>query len=349
MAIAERMSTDVEPVFFTRSAGSALISERGHAVDYIPWAVKIGVTDHSWNVAYGQELLAAIESMDISAVVFDGTYPFPGLVDVAFVRPDLAWIWIRRSLWVPGQALDEEQQSCFDMIIEPGELAHDEDHGPTHDMRGPVAKVGPILLADPGVGLPRGEGAARLGVDPDQFTVAVQLGSQRNFDFEDMPRLIMQDLIRRNLQIVQIENPLALPATQEWPGIVHRRLFPLSDCLSAVDLLIANAGYNTFHECVYGGVPAIFVPNEAPEMDDQNLRAAYAQSAGLGLRLRASELGRVRTTIDEALSEDFRHELRRRSARLEFRNGAGEAARYIEQLVFSVRANRPLHAALARA
>ncbi|RJG45626.1 glycosyltransferase [Mesorhizobium sp. DCY119] len=348
MAIAERMSPDIEPIFFTRSAGSALIAMRGHAVDYIPWAVKVGVTDDSWNIAYAQELLAAIESMDIAAVVFDGTYPFPGLVNVASARPDLSWVWVRRALWVRGQALSDELQSCFDMIIEPGEYAHDEDRGPTTDMPGQVAAVSPILLNDPGSGLCRTDAAARLGVDPKRFTVAIQLGSQRNFDFEDLPDLIIKDLIRRDIQVVRINHPLAPPIGDETPGVVRRSLYPLSDCLSAIDLMITNASYNSFHECVFGGIPAIFVPNEAPEMDDQHLRATYAHSTHVGLRLRASELGRVSQTIDIALSQDFREELRRRSARLEFINGGHEAARLIEQLVFSVRADAPLHAALAR-
>lgn len=349
LAIAERMSSDVEPVFFTRSAGSALIRDRGHPVDYIPWAVKMGVTDESWNVAYAQELLAAIECFDVAAVVFDGTYPFAGLIDVAAIRPDLAWVWIRRALWVPGQMLDPSMQDRFGMVVEPGELAGDEDKGPTTGMPGPITKVGPILLSDPCSGLPRAEAAARLGVDPEKFIVAMQLGSQRNFDYYDLPRLLAQDLIRRGVQVVQVVNPLAGAVEDVVPGVIRRDLYPLSDCLNGIDLLIANAGYNTFHECVFGGVPSVFVPNEAPEMDDQSLRAAYAHTTGLGLRLRASEVGRVRQTLDLALSDDFRREMRRRSARLPFANGALEAARTIEQLLFSVRANKPLYASLARA
>ena len=349
MAIAERMAGDVEPVFFTRSAGSALIRERGHAVDYIPWAAKIGVTDESWNGAYAQELLAAIESMEIAAVVFDGTYPFPGLVSVASARPDVAWIWVRRAFWVPGQVLEEAHQSCFDMIVEPGELAHDEDRGPTCMMPGPVVAVAPILLAEPRAGLPRDEAAARLGIDPARPTAVIQLGSQRNFDYEGLPSLLRTHLVRRDLQVVEIENPLAHPSMDEWPGVLRRRFYPLSLCLGAIDLMITNAGYNSFHECIYGGVPTIFVPNESPEMDHQHLRAAYAHSTGLGLLLRSCDLGRVETTIDAALSEDFRQELRRRSDRLTYENGALEAARAIEQLVFSVRANAPLHESIAKA
>jgi len=349
MAIAERMSADVEPIFFTRSAGSALINQRGHATDYIPWAVKIGVTHQSWNRAYAQELIAAIESLDVAAVVFDGTNPFSGLIAVRSIRPDIAWVWVRRGLWVDGQALDETLQSHFDMVIEPGELAQDEDRGPTSRMPGTTHKVPTILLTDPRAGLSRAGAAARLGTDPGRLTAAIQLGSQSNFDYEALPDLLEKELLDRGLQVVKIENPLARPQETHWPAVVTSSLYPVADCLSAIDLMVTNAGYNSFHECVYGGVPAIFVPNEAPEMDDQQLRAAYADASGLGLRLRAAELGRVKDTLDAALSDDFRDEMRRRSARLEFVNGAFEAARVIEQLVFSVRTSVPLHASLARA
>ena len=349
MAIAERMSSDVEPIFFTRSAGSALLHQRGHATDYIPWVVTMGVTNESWNRAYAQELLSTIENLDIAAVVFDGTYPFRGLLGVRTIRPDLAWVWVRRGLWVDGQALDEDLQQHFHMVIEPGELAHDEDHGPTSRMPGPVHEVPPILLSDPRAGLNREDAAEQLGVDPEKRTVAIQLGSQRNFDYQTLPDLLVKELVARDLQVVRIENPLARPSKSEWPGVLSISRYPIADCLSAIDLMITNASYNSFHECVYGGVPAIFVPNEAPEMDDQQLRAAYAHATGLGLRLRAAELGRVRETLDVALSDEFRTELRRRSARLEFVNGAFDAARAIEELVFSVRTNVPLHASLARA
>jgi hypothetical protein len=349
MAIAERMSDDIEPIFFTRSAGSALINQRGHATDYIPWSVKMGVTDESWNRAYAQELLATIENLDIAGVVFDGTYPFRGLLAVRSIRPDLAWVWVRRGLWVNGQALDEALQRHFDMVIEPGELAQDEDHGPTSRMPGMAHRVSTILLADPRGGLDRQDAAARLGVDPGRFTAAIQLGSQRNFDYEELPDLLVREFLARGLQVLKIDNPLAPPAEAKWPDVASTSRYPIADCLSAIDLMVVNAGYNSFHECVYGGVPAIFVPNESPEMDDQQLRAAYAHATGLGLRLRAVEPGRVGEIVGTALSEDFRAEMRRRSARLDFVNGAFAAARAIEELVFSVRTNVPLHASLARA
>ena len=348
MAVAERMSPDVEPVFFTMSVGSSIIQARGHMVDYTPSAAKTGATEESWNRAYAQELLTAIEGFDVSAVVFDSNYPFPGLVDVLNVRRDLSWVWIRRGMWAPHHPAYHVMKAAFDMVIEPGEFANDEDRGITTTMRNGVIAVQPILLVDDEARLPREKAAAALGVDPRKTTAVIQLGSERNFDFTDLKSKVVKELLAHDVQVVEVLNPLAEPPETKHPGTFRKTIYPIAEYFGAIDLMVTNAGYNSFHECIHGGVPTIFVPNEAPVMDDQHVRAAYAQSSGLGLCLRASELGRVAETVDLALSDAFLSEHRRRTGRLKFENGAAEAAAAIEELLFSVRTHRPLNATLAR-
>ncbi len=350
MAIAERMSPDIEPIFFTMSVGSSIIHERGHMVDYIPSAAKADVTEESWNLAYSQELLAAIEGFDVSGVVFDSNYPFPGLVDVLNVRRDVAWVWIRRGMWAPHHRAFPAMQAQFDMVIEPGEFANDEDRGvtATANLRNGVIAVPPILLVERDARFAREQAAAALGVDPSRTTAVIQLGSEQNFDFSELKTRIVLKLLDRAVQVVEVMNPLASDEEMSRPGTLRKKIYPLAEYHAAVDVMVTNASYNSFHECIYGGVPTIFVPNEAPVMDDQHVRAAYAQSTGLGLCLRASELGRVSDTVDLILSDTFRTEQARRTGRLKFENGATEAAAAIEELLFSVRTHRPLNASLAR-
>lgn len=348
MAIAERMSPDIEPVFFTMSVGSSIIHERGHMVDYIPSAAKADVTEESWNLAYSQELLAAIEGFDVSAVVFDSNYPFPGLVDVLNVRRDVAWVWIRRGMWAPHHTAFPAMRAQFDMVIEPGEFANDEDRGVTATLRNGVITVPPILLVDRDTKLAREKAAAALGVDPTRTTAVIQLGSEQNFDFSELKAKIVAKLLGHAVQVVEVVNPLASNEEAPRPGTLRKKVYPLASYLGAVDVMVTNASYNSFHECIYGGVPTIFIPNEAPVMDDQHVRAAYAQSTGLGLCLRTSEMGRVADTVDLVLSDAFRAEQARRASRLKFENGAIEAAAAIEELLFSVRTHRPLNASLAR-
>src|SRR5699024_2188019 len=103
-----------------------------------------------------------------------------------------------------------------------------------------------------------------------------------NFEYDVLPISILHHLAQRGAQIVVIVNPLA-PPLEAIAGVVCSRVYPLSKHFAAIDLMITNAGYNSFHECVYAGIPTIFVPNEAPEMDDQTLRASFAHTAHLGL------------------------------------------------------------------
>ncbi|MBB4481290.1 glycosyltransferase [Rhizobium etli] len=348
MAIAERMSPDMEPVFLTMSAGSSIIEARGHPVDYIPSAPKIGVTDDSWNEVFAQELLAAVEAFAINSVVFDSNHPFPGLLKVLAARPDLNWVWIRRGMWASRHGLDPSMQHRFDMVIEPGEFAADEDHGITAQLRAGVIGVSPILLVDSDDRLSRAEAALALGVDPAGLVAVVQLGSERNFDVSRLRPAIIDGLLKHGVQVVDAVNPLAPKREDHMGGTVQKAIYPIARYFNAVDLMITNAGYNSFHECIYGGMPAIFVPNEAPEMDEQAVRAAYAQSSGLGLCLRSVDAERAHEAIELALSEGFLAQHRTRASRIVFANGAREAALAIEELAFSVRTDRGLGGSIAR-
>ena len=61
--------------------------------------------------------------------------------------------------------------------------------------------------------------------------------------------------------------------------------------LAAVaDLAITAAGYNSFHEALYNGVAAIFVPQTGGFMDDQRARARAACDRGLATMVEANEL-----------------------------------------------------------
>ena len=127
----------------------------------------------------------------------------------------------------------------------------------------------------------------------------VQLGSERNFDFSELKGRIVTELLARDVQVVEVLDSagFAVGCASPWNAAQE----DISDCgvPRRVDLMVVNAGYNTFHECIHGGVPSIFVPNEARELDDQHVRAAIrakfgpgALSENIGVELRG-KYGRV--------------------------------------------------------
>jgi len=347
MAIARRLPDWVDPVFLTLSLATGLVREAGFSADYIPAHRKAGVTEASWNHAYTMELLAAIDATGATMVVFDGNDPYAGIMTAMALRKDLAWVWVRRGMWQPHQKLNPVTLHAFDMVIEPGELAADDDGGATARLWG-VERVGPILLTNPDDRADRAGAAAKIGADPKRTLVALQLGSRQNFELAPLREAVICALARLECAVIEIENPLAQSVQARPSDPPFRRIYPVYPWSRAIDLLVTTAGYNAYHESVYGGVPTIFVPNEAAEMDDQYLRAAFAQSSGLGLMMTATDAPRAADVIVKGLSANFAWNLRQRSTALTYFDGADAAAKLICGFLISLRTDRPLHTVLPR-
>lgn len=345
MAIAKHLPDWIEPVFLTLSLATEIIRKEGYAADYIPSFGKSGVTEASWNEVFSVELMAALEATGAQGVIFDSNYPFPGLLTVLNRRPDISWTWIRRAMWQPHQVRSDTLEKHFDLLIEPQELAMRHDGGATTKSTGAM-KVGPVLLVEPGEELSRTEAANALNLDPKQTNVAIQLGSRQNIDLRHIRKQLETALATHNIDAFEIINPLA-PADDDLE-LPQRAIYPIAKYARALDLLITTAGYNGFHESMYHGIPSLFIPNEAPEMDHQHLRAHVAKVAGAAEVIRSSEARSVPEVISRCLSETFRTEAREAASAFEFTSGARQAAVAISEQLCSIRANRPISLALPR-
>jgi UDP-N-acetylglucosamine:LPS N-acetylglucosamine transferase len=93
---------------------------------------------------------------------------------------------------------------------------------------------------------------------------------------------------------------------------------------------------------------AIFVPNEASEMDDQLLRARVAEAAGLGQAVPLRDLPRLGNAIRQGLEPGRQAALEARSAALRYEDGAAQMASLLVEVLLSVRTDLPLARALPR-
>ncbi|RVT85281.1 glycosyl transferase [Rhodobacteraceae bacterium CCMM004] len=347
MAVAGHLPDGIEPVFLTLSPATGLIRDAGYAADYLPSHTRAGVTAESWNEGFAVDLMAMLRAGGFRSVIYDGNDAFPGMREVMRLRPDLGWIWIRRAMWQSHHRVNPESEALFHMVLEPGELAAAVDRGDTVGKVGTIA-LPPVLSLAPDARLDRDAAARALDLDPARPTAVVQLGSQSNFDTAEVAQRISAALAKRGVQTVALSNPLGPPATDLPPEVRACVSYPFYRYSRVADVMICPAGYNAFHENSLGGIPAIYVPNEAREMDDQLLRARWAEVAGLAWVLRADMGARAGAVIDAALAPGAAAEVARRAARLDRRDGAAEAAQAILHFLLSVRTNRPLADTLAR-
>lgn len=101
--------------------------------------------------------------------------------------------------------------------------------------------------------------------------------------------------------------------------------------------MICSAGYNSFHEIMAGTTPALFVPNEAAEMDLQLLRARHAVAIGCARMLRASDRSGAAAEVAALLDPAEARRISQRLSAIGFGDGARQAARLLVRLAHSVR------------
>jgi Glycosyltransferase family 28 C-terminal domain len=343
LAVARRCPPPLEPVFLTLSPAISIVREQGFLVEYLPFHGRLGCDIQHWNRWLREEVSELIAFYDPPVLTFDGNVPYQGLVDALRDHPDLWSVWCRRGMWQPGRGKEAiSRERYFDAVVEPRDLAGAEDRGLTVQSRSRTRPVEPIRLLDAGDLLSRGEARAALGIDPSRPTVLLQLGSGNNYDYATLRRAaiaLLQERYQADVRVAEwliAEQPIKLP---EGVGIIKE--YPLSRYLPAFDLVISAAGYNSFHELLLAGVPAIFVPNEHPQQDDQLARARFAEHQGVGACVRVREIYRLSACIERLLQPDERRLIAERRAVLDQKNGAVELASFIEEMAYSRRVDRP--------
>ena len=343
LAVARRCPTPLQPVFLTFPRRSGSCASRDFWSSICLFTPRSAATSSMWNKSLREELNELIGFYDPPVLLFDGHVPYQGLVDSLADNPDLLSVWCRRGMWQPGRGQDAiARERHFDAVVEPGDLAGDFDRGLTLQSRSRTRVIDPIRLLDAGDLLSPDAARAALSIDPSRPAVLLQLGAGNNYDYATLRRAAIALLRERYDADVRVaEWPIADRPVELPDGVGILKEYPLSRYLRAFDLVISAAGYNSFHELLLAGVPAIFVPNEHPQQDDQLARARFAEHRGVGACVRVREIYRLSACVERLLQPDERHRIAERCAALDQSNGAVELASFIEEMAYSRRVDRP--------
>ena len=271
-------------------------------------------------------------------LVFDGGFVFDSVCR-ALADSRVDGVWMRRGLWQAGQdnrtALDRGR--LFARIIVPTE-AFDELNPPGPD-GARVHRVGPVVqrlqLGPARRASLREALAGRYGIGFDRLVVT-QLGAGAAADRTAQIQALCGIVERR---------PDVLHLVLAWPGAVLHpawlrwtrtrvvRTHHGGVLAAAADLCVSAAGYNTFHEMLYGAIPAIFLPQTGPSLDDQTARARAARERGLGGLVDPRALMTLDHTLSRFLDGGEAGAIRRRLASLALPEpGNRRAAALIEEL-----------------
>jgi UDP:flavonoid glycosyltransferase YjiC (YdhE family) len=336
LAIARRLPDDIEPVFATMSQAMPIVEQMGFAAELMVSHMYSGVQTTEWRRWFEREMDDILDFHRPSVVVLDSNQPHVGLLRAIARRPRCRFVWMRRALWLPTQRIAQlvDKQTMFDLVIEPEELASSKDQGMTTTHRDGVMLVPPITLLNGSELLPREEAALALGLDASRPAVLIQIGSDAHRDPVRLVDAVVAALKRHpELQIVNVDWFISATQMAIWPEVVSLRGFPVSRYYNAFDFTISAAGYNSFHEIIRFAMPAIFVPNAHPYLDDQSARAAFAEESGAALNLGRADASMIGPLVDFMMDEQRRQMFRFNCQRLRRDNGAYHSVELLTGMV----------------
>src|SRR4051794_14376048 len=326
LAVARRLPSGYEPVFFTPCHALSIIEQAGYRTEYMPEPVYDETAPAEHAAAMAPRLLAALRYYEPAVIVFDGNVPRQALLDAA-AEVDTPLVWVRRGMWRADPALARHLalSQRFDAVIEPAEAAAAADRGATSTAADEPWPVPPVMLLDRGELQRPAVARAALGLDPERPAALVQLGSGSNNDIERTLDQAVLAARRLDLQLVMAEWLIQLAPVRRR-GLRYLTGFPNVRHFRAFDFAISAAGYNSFHELLHQGVPTIFVPNDNQKVDDQRARAAWAESRGAAICLPRGAEAALGGYMAAMLDPGLRRQLSRRARTLCPSNGAAAAA-----------------------
>lgn len=332
LAVARRlkqMDPKLNIIFFSTSLATEVIRETGFMFFYIPTKeiMPNSMTDAIWNEYLGRQLNEILDIYHPMALVYDGAYPYMGVLS-SLERKRIKSIWIKRECYKEEIHDLGAIESLFDLVIVPKEMSS------MQVIDTPRKRYcEPIMYLDKEEAYERDQIRKQLNISDKNRLYYIQLGAGVINETDSLLNNIIKIVLKEeNNRILLGESIIGKKCGIYHPHIFNIRSYPNAQYFKALDIAISAAGYNTFHELLYFGVPSVFIPNMKTSMDDQLARTQMAveRNACFGLQENISCRG-YEETINKAsmLSKS----LKVNAQKLITKNGAIEAARYINECI----------------
>jgi len=307
-AIASELKSFANPIIISMASGVVEVPKiAGVRFEYVPGRDRRWMGRFEWDKYLRDRIVALIDETGAKIVSFDGVVPYPGIIGIKNVRPEISLVWVRRGFWqkTPQRYALNLQSKIMDLIITPGDYGQSYDKGPTNN-RNDSTLVKPISIYNSLNSLSRQEARKTLGIELDRPAVLVQLG-------------IPIDSQGKNLA----------PAGLDIKVI---RYFPLANVLNAFDAAICAAGYNSVHEELAAKIPTLFVPN-IRGTDNQAARAAWTADYKMALSVDQSNLKQIKENAAKLALQTVRDELAANCLKLPLTSGAADVAQVFDKLL----------------
>ena len=327
----KKINPETEIVFFTTMPTLQLLSDEGIICYHMPGRYRYnGMSANQWN-SLCEEMLSLIFTLHRpKAFIFDGSFPYRGMLNsIKSNTNDMLKVWVKRGAIKKGsKKLPVDSIKHFNAIIRPGDSVGEEFH---EEMRNniPIIKSPPILLEN------RDDVGAisirnRMGIPNSAVLCYVQLGAGQINDIQSELRLTLEALINhQGVYAIVGESMLGDRVSFDHERVRILRDYPNSQYFHEFDFAVVAGGYNTYHEVINAGLPALCYPNTNTGRDDQYSRAKVASDSGAMIVLKSRNKSSIGVAISRMVDSTVRNNMRKELKSLGSENGSDTVAKWI--------------------
>ena len=295
-----KQSPDTEVVFFTPMPTLHVPYIDDFPTYHIAGKYKFkDMSSSQWNGLVEEQLLMILDAHNPKMFMFDGAFPYRGMLNAVRRKPEMKKIWMRRGMFKKGSKIPVDSIQFFDTIIHPGDAipAKKDEINHSND----VLHVPPILLIQPEEMLSKFDARGRLGLPQSSKVWYVQLGAGQINDIQSEIRLTIEAILEIDPEcyVVVGESLLGNRISFSNERVRILRDYPNAIYFKGFDYAIQAGGYNSFHEMRAMAMPTIFYPNMNTGMDDQLARCKVAEEEGWGIVIEKREKKSIVLAIRE--------------------------------------------------
>ncbi|MFL2968543.1 MAG: hypothetical protein ACJZ6A_05270 [Candidatus Poseidoniaceae archaeon] len=331
----KKIDSEVEIVFFTTMSTLHLCKSEGIISYRIPGRKEFENLDAAeWN-ALTEEMLSTIFSAHRPMIfLFDGAFPYRGMLNSINGRNDIKRIWLKRGTMKKGATnIPRDSLEHFDHIIRPQDSVKSliSDEFPS-DLD--IVQCNPIILLERNELFSREISRSRLGISQHLTVVYIQLGAGNINQIGKIIEQCIQILQKvKNVHVVIGESIIGKQVEISGSRVQILRDYPNSLYFNGFDFAIIAGGYNSYHEAIYHALPSICIPNTNTGMDDQLARANVAGRNKSMLVLDEPVMADLEESIAKMLDPEFRSQLKAKCAEDSQSNGAEDSAKFILKMI----------------
>ena len=319
-----KQNPEMEIIFFTTMPTLHIPYVDDFATYHLAGKYKHSDMDSStWNMLVEEMLTLVLETHNPKFFMFDGAFPYRGMLNSIYGREEITRIWMRRGMFRKGSSIPVDSIEYFDLIVHPGDAVNVPQSDSIHSVE--TLHIPPITLLSKDEMLSREKSRSRLNLPIDARVTYVQLGAGQINDIDSEIRLTIDALLHYpDMHIVLGESMLGERLDFDHERVHLLRDYPNSMYFNAFDFAVQAGGYNSFHEMRNMGIPTLFYPNMNTGMDDQLARCKIAKDENWGLVLENRTQDGINHSIEELLQL-------KPTKRIITDSGAVKIANYISQ------------------